>query len=65
MIREYAISSGKNGIGQQRDSVVSARQPFRHDAGPDDGGQQQGGADPFGNEASPHRVSIGMTGNRR
>ena len=44
----------REGVGEQRDRLVSARQPIRHDAGPDDRRQQHRGADRLGGESTRH-----------
>ena len=44
--------AGRYGVAKQRDGVVTAGKPLRHDAGADDGGDQNCGAQPFGNKAA-------------
>ena len=39
--------AGRERVGQQRDRDVAAGQPFAHDAGADDGGQQERRAERF------------------
>ena len=45
--------AGRDGVAEERDGDVPAGQPLGHDAGTDDGGKQQRGAQRFG--AKPAR----------
>src|SRR6202043_4015788 len=44
--------AGRYGVAQQRDGFVAAGKPLRHDAGADDGGDENCGAQPLGNKAA-------------
>jgi len=49
--------SGRERFREQRDGRVSLRQPRAHDAGADNRGEQQGGADRLG-ERRPHATGV-------
>ena len=55
------ISTGKHRTSRQRvaeqsEGVVTARQPLRHDAGTDDGGEQERGSESFREEFPAEHV---------
>ena len=50
---------GRQGVAQQGESDVAARKLRRHDAGADDGCQQEGGSQAFGQEAAGESFSHG------
>ena len=44
--------AGRDGIAEQRDSLITARQSVGHDARADHGGDEHGGAEGFRKQAS-------------
>ena len=47
--------AGGNGVAEQRDSLISAGQPLGHDAGTDDGCDQDGGSETFCQQTARER----------
>ena len=45
-------AAGRQRVGEERQGQISAGEALRHDAGADDGGEQQGAADAFRNGAA-------------
>ena len=48
--------AGRNRVAEQRDGLVSAREPLGHDAGADHGGDENGRAESLGDEPPGERV---------
>src|SRR5581483_12475297 len=48
-------AAGGDRIGEERQREISLREPLRHNAGPDDGGEEKGRADRFGDDAARER----------
>ena len=53
--QRHQRGAGGHGIREQRDRNVAGRQPFAHDPGTDDRGEQQRGADRFGHDPTRER----------
>jgi len=57
-------AAGCDRVHEQRDGRVAAGQPVAHDGGADDDGQQQGGAESFGDEAARERHAGSLQSDR-
>ena len=60
--QHHQDGAGRQRVAEQRERDVSAREPLRHDAGADDGREQEGRAERLGGEASrQRRHQVGAT----